>query len=55
MAESKDKFVRLVNLSGVEEDVWDFADHVERLLGIGWSMPVVAESKVINKTNKEQV
>jgi hypothetical protein len=51
--EMKDRFVPLVNPLGVTEQVWDFANHVENLLAVGWSK--VDESvKRNSKTDKEQ-
>ena len=41
MAEEQDKFVMLVNPKGEEEQVWDFDDHVERLLSMGFSRPML--------------
>jgi len=35
----QDKFVTLVNPEGVEEQVWDFANHVNQLLTQGWKVP----------------
>jgi len=55
--EAKDKTVRLVNPQGVEEDVWDFPGHPDRLLTVGWSLPVQlkpADTKLITiKHDKE--
>ena len=59
MAEDvKDKWIRLVNLEGTEEDVWDYPGHVDRLLTIGWTRPIpvkpgVMKSTTIITTDKE--
>ena len=41
--EVKDKMVKLVNPAGVLEDVWDYPAHVDRLLTIGWTLPISAK------------
>ncbi len=56
--EVKDKWIRLVNPDGVEEDAWDFPGHVDRLLTIGWTRPAPSQPVVPNfvttiKNNKE--
>lgn len=56
--EDKDKMVRLVNSAGVEEDVWDFPGHVDRLLTIGWTRPVPGQplqAKLINNKNDKEI
>lgn len=35
----KDKFVKLINPAGEEEDAWDFANHIDELLSKGWTRP----------------
>ncbi len=35
--EAKDELVTLINFDGKEEQVWDFANHVDELLSKGWS------------------
>jgi hypothetical protein len=44
MAEGEDKFVVLVDPAGVEKEVLDFADHVQRQLDAGWTRPVVKKT-----------
>ena len=39
-----DKFVALVDPAGVEKEVLDFADHVQRQLDAGWTRPVVKKT-----------
>ncbi len=56
--EVKDKWTRLVNPDGVEEDVWDYPAHVDRLLTIGWTRPVPSKpvgATIVSttKTDKE--
>lgn len=47
--EQKDKYVLLINPEGKKEQVWDFADHVDRLKSIGWTEPA---EKVKAEENK---
>lgn len=51
MSEQKDNYVPLINPQGVTEQVWDFADHVDRLLAQGWTRPEPAAKAA--KTTKE--
>jgi len=37
--EKEEQYVTLVNPAGEEEQVWDFADHIERLLKMGFTYP----------------
>lgn len=50
--DQKDNYVPLINPQGATEQVWDFADHVERLLAQGWQRPEESAVKTA-KTNKE--
>ena len=53
MAETEDKFVTLVNPQGEKEEVWDFADHVERMLSMGFTRPELPKKGQPITTNKE--
>lgn len=53
MAEVNDKYVTLVNPQGVEEKVWDFADHVQQMLARGFTKPGV-KKEVLKETSIKQ-
>ena len=49
----KDKFVTLINPEGKKEQVWDFADHVDRMKSLGWK-DLAEESKTETTNPKEE-
>ncbi len=53
--EGKDKWVDLVNPDGVQERVWDYPGHADRLLTVGWTIPVpVPVGKNLAATTKSE-
>jgi hypothetical protein len=52
MTKQKDNFVPLINPQGETEQVWDFADHVERLLAQGWTRPEEPAAKAAKNTKE---
>ena len=49
----KDTFVTLINREGEEESCWDFSNHINNLLKMGWSRPEVKPEQKNNKKETE--